>query len=71
MVEIPPIWGEFPPNWGVYFAVDDLESALAAVAELGGAQLVPAMSVAGIGSFSMVRDPQNGQFSLIQFEQGS
>jgi uncharacterized protein len=52
-----------PPHWGVYFAVEDCEKAVARVEELGGRVLVPTMSV-GAGRFVIVADPQGASVSL-------
>jgi predicted enzyme related to lactoylglutathione lyase len=53
-----------PPHWGVYFAVDDCDKAVARVEELGGRVLAPPMSP-GAGRFAIVADPQGASVSLL------
>jgi predicted enzyme related to lactoylglutathione lyase len=52
-----------PPSWGVYFAVDDIESALARVQKLGGALIMGPMDI-GIARIGVVADPQGAVFML-------
>lgn len=62
MMEIQSEWGPVPPNWGVYFAVDDCDGAVLAATELGGSVDVPAMSISEAGRIAMLRDPQGAHF---------
>jgi predicted enzyme related to lactoylglutathione lyase len=52
-----------PPSWNVYFAVDDLDAALAQVADGGGAVVFEPMEVPS-GRFAFVRDPQGAHVAL-------
>jgi predicted enzyme related to lactoylglutathione lyase len=52
-----------PPNWLVYFAVDDVEQAMAKVGELGGSTLAGPFDMA-MGKIGVVRDPQGAVFAL-------
>jgi hypothetical protein len=61
----PPMPPDAPPFWLVYFAVEDIESALAKVTELGGAVLGPAMDI-GIATIGVAQDPQGAVFALYQ-----
>ncbi|MGD8857330.1 MAG: VOC family protein [Chloroflexota bacterium] len=56
-----------PPNWSIYFLVDDIESVAAKVGELGGSLLVPATSAGEIGKFCVAQDPQGAVFSIIEY----
>ncbi len=69
MLQIQPEWGEVPPNWAAYFAVESLGSALEQVGALGGKVVGPSMSIPDIGSFAPVLDPQNGFFMLMEMAQ--
>ncbi len=69
MLQIQPEWGEVPPNWAAYFAVESLGSALEQVGALGGKVVGPSMSIPEIGTFAPVLDPQNGFFMLIELAQ--
>ena len=66
MLQIRPEWGEVPPNWTVYFAVESIEAAQEKVPALGGKVVAPAQSVPGIGTFIPVVDPQGGFLMLIE-----
>ena len=52
-----------PPNWSPYFAVDDIDAALATVGELGGTKLMDPIDI-GIAKISPVRDPQGAIFQV-------
>jgi len=67
MMAIDPSWGEVPPNWGVYFMVEDVEAAVAKAEELGGNVMVPPMAAGEMGRFSVLQDPQGGAFTVMQF----
>jgi uncharacterized protein len=57
-----------PPHWNVYFNVDDVDSSLSKVEELGGSTVAPAMDVPGVGRMAMVADPQGATFWLMSAE---
>ncbi len=67
MMAIDPSWGNVPPNWSVYIMVEDLDAAAAKAQELGGSLLVPPTEAGEIGRFSVVRDPQGGALTIMQF----
>ena len=71
MLAIQPIWGEVPPNWTVYFGVENLDAALEKVNALGGSVQVQPMSVPNVGRFSLVTDPQHVYVMLIELEQAA
>jgi len=52
-----------PPHWLVYFAVDDVDAALAAARDGGGTVLVPPMQVPA-GRFAVLTDPQGAAFAV-------
>jgi predicted enzyme related to lactoylglutathione lyase len=52
-----------PPFWLVYFAVGDIDAAVATVTELGGAVLGEPTDI-GIARIAVVTDPQGGVFAL-------
>jgi len=65
MMRIAPDWGDIPPNWGVYLAVEDCDATFEKVASLGGQQIMPPQEVEQIGKFATVTDPQGAAFSII------
>lgn len=68
MLQIQPDWGPIPPNWAVYFAVEDCDATLERARSLGGQVAVPPMDAPGIGRFAFVSDPQGGMFAVIALE---
>jgi predicted enzyme related to lactoylglutathione lyase len=66
MVAISPEWGDVPPNWMVYFAVDDCDAIAARVESSGGQILNPPTDVPDVGRFAMALDPQGAAFAFIQ-----
>ena len=66
MLEIKKEWGEVPPCWSVYFAVEDLDQALGRVTKLGGTIDSEIMRVEGEGVFCVVSDPQGAYFLLME-----
>lgn len=62
-------WDEnIPPNWAVYFMVEDVEATTAKVEELGGKVLVPPTPAGEMGKFTVAQDPQGGVFTMMQFD---
>ena len=52
-----------PPHWLVYFGVEDIDAALAKVAELGGGKLMGPQDIQ-IAKIAIVQDPQGAVFAL-------
>jgi predicted enzyme related to lactoylglutathione lyase len=52
-----------PPNWLVYFAVDDVDAGVAKVGELGGGTVAGPFEMA-MGKIAIVRDPHGAVFAL-------
>ena len=71
MMAIREEWGPVPPNWSIYLAVEDLESSLELVVEMGGKVLYPPMEVENVGRISMIQDPMGAYLSVIQIAPGS
>src|SRR4051812_7487610 len=69
MLPMPPmVPAEVPQYWLVYFAVEDVDEALAKAQELGAAMFVPPMQV-DAGRFSVISDPQGAMLAIIQLAQ--
>lgn len=58
---------DVPPNWSVYFFVENVEMAVAKVSELGGNVLMPITPAGEIGNFSVVQDPAGAVFTIMEF----
>lgn len=52
-----------PPNWIVYFAVEDIDAALAKVGDLGGTTMFGPQDIQ-IAKIAVVKDPQGAFFAL-------
>jgi uncharacterized protein len=52
-----------PPNWLVYFGVDDLDAALATVGKLGGTTMFGPTDIQ-IAKIAVVKDPQGAVFAI-------
>ena len=68
MYKITPEMGPMPPNWLVYFAVDDCDARAQKATELGGQVMKPADDIPGIGRFAILLDPQGAAFAIIKLE---
>ena len=68
MLQIDESMGDTPPNWVVYFTVNDFDSSAEKAKKSGATQLFDKIVMPGVGTFSMFMDPQGVAFSMIQFE---
>jgi uncharacterized protein len=57
-----------PPNWLVYFAVDDCDAKVEKATSLGASVMKPADDIPGIGRFAILNDPQRAAFAIIKLE---
>ncbi|MCB8968909.1 MAG: VOC family protein [Ardenticatenaceae bacterium] len=68
MMQMDETWdASIPANWAVYFMVTDADAAAAKASELGGTIIVPVTAAGEMGRFAVVRDPQGGVFTIMQF----
>src|SRR5215831_7478763 len=63
MMAIQPQMGPMPPNWGIYFAVDDCDAMAQKATGLGARTFVPPTDIENVGRFSVIQDPQGAVFS--------
>ena len=56
---------DLPPHWGVYFAVDDVDTSVALVKALGGSVLMGPIDMQA-GRFAVVADPYGAYFSVLK-----
>jgi predicted enzyme related to lactoylglutathione lyase len=63
----PPMDG-IPPNWGVYFAVDDTDATVA-TATKGGASVIMEPNDIPPGRMAVLTDPQGAVFSVLALAQ--
>jgi predicted enzyme related to lactoylglutathione lyase len=69
MLEIREEWGDVPPHWAVYFAVEDCDATLEQAKSLGGNLEVAPMDIENVGRFAILQDPQGAHFAVIQLKQ--
>lgn len=55
-----------PPNWVIYFAVDDCDRTAEAIAGAGGRVLRGPAYIPGTGRFAVAADPQGAVFALLE-----
>ena len=60
----PPTEG-MPPNWGVYFTVDDAAKTVATARTLGAQVLMDATEMPGVGTLATLMDPTGAVFSIM------
>ncbi len=60
---IRPTIDSEPPNWLVYFGIDNLDAGLSKVAKLGGSTISGPINI-GAGNIAVLRDPQGAVFAL-------
>jgi hypothetical protein len=61
----PQVPAEAPSHWLVYFAVADIDRAVAATAKLGGAVAQPPMDIQP-GRFAILEDPRGAVFAVCE-----
>ncbi len=65
MLQIDHRWGEMPPCWLVYFAVQSVDITVDQLRQLGGHVLVHPFDIEE-GRFAVVADGQGAMFDLVQ-----
>jgi predicted enzyme related to lactoylglutathione lyase len=66
MMKIPKEWGPVPPNWLVYFMVEDVDASTEKAKQLGASPMVPPTDIPNTGRFSVVKDPQGAVFAVFK-----
>lgn len=69
MMEIQAEWGEVPPNWVVYFAVEHCDATIEQAKTLGAAVEMAPMDIKDVGRFAILKDPQGAYFTVIQMNE--
>ncbi|MEX2031821.1 MAG: VOC family protein [Dehalococcoidia bacterium] len=68
MIRITDEMQGLPPNWLVYFAVDDVDAAIEEAKSAGGAVHMGPMDIPQVGRIAMIADPQGAVFAIIKME---
>ncbi len=71
MLKLRPEWGEVPPHWVVYFAVDNCDDSVERATSLGATEIVPATDVPDVGRFAWLADPCGAVFGIIRLEEST
>ena len=71
IIEIGADWGPVPPNWGVYFGVNDVDATTARARELGGSVVVEPGDIGDFLRFAVLRDSEGAVFSVIRMTEWS
>ncbi len=69
IIQIGEDWGPVPPNWGVYFGVNDVDATAAKAQELGGGVVVEPRDIADFARFAVLRDAEGAVFSVIKLNE--
>lgn len=59
---------EVPPNWGIYFAVDDCDATAKAAEASGGRICAGPTDIPQVGRFAALSDPQGAMFCILKGE---
>lgn len=65
----PPM-DEVPPHWAGYVSVEDVDATAAKFVKAGGASLMDAFDVPGVGRMAAVKDDQGGALLLFHAAEG-
>jgi len=66
LMKTPEMMKGAPAVWMTYFAVEDIQAAVAKIQQLGGKIAVPPQMIPDVGTFTVAQDPQNAVFCLLQ-----
>ena len=69
IMQIDPSWGNFPPQWSIYFLVANTDETAAVITKHGG-KLLGAVEDTPFGRMAAVMDPSGATFKIIQPPQG-
>jgi predicted enzyme related to lactoylglutathione lyase len=62
-----PEMPEFPPFWGTYITVDDVDATVAEAPRLGGSVCIPAQDIQNVGRFAGILSPAGVMFYAITY----
>ena len=71
MLKLRPEWGDVPPHWVVYFAVEDCDDSVERATSLGATEIVPATDVPDVGRFAWLADPCGAVFGIIRLAEST
>jgi predicted enzyme related to lactoylglutathione lyase len=69
MMQIQKEWGDVPPNWAVYFAVENCREAVEKAKSLGAVVYLEPREIPGGGAFAGFQDPQGAHLLVMEMGQ--
>ena len=69
IIQIGEDWGPVPPNWGVYFGVNDVDATVAKAQALGGGVIVEPRDIADFARFAVLRDAEGAVFNVLRLNE--
>ena len=69
IIQIGEDWGPVPPNWGVYFGVNDVDAIAGKAKELGGGVIVEPRDLMDFARFSVLTDAEGAAFTVIRLNE--
>jgi predicted enzyme related to lactoylglutathione lyase len=66
MLPIAAEWGNVPPHWLNYIAVEDCDGLANNAKEQGANIISPPMDIPNVGRFAVIQDPQGAVFAIIK-----
>ena len=69
IIQIGEDWGPVPPNWGVYFGVNDVDASTNHARTLGGDAIVEPRDLMDFARFAVLRDTEGAVFTIIKLNE--
>ena len=66
LMDMPDNLAGMPPFWMIYFAVDDADTAVAAMEKAGARVHQPVTPIPNTGRFAVLADPQGAAFGILE-----
>jgi hypothetical protein len=70
VMDMPPECKAPGPTWGLYVTVDDVDTTVGHVTDLGGKVIKEPTDMPGVGRMAVIQDPQGAVISVITYEKG-
>ena len=58
--------GDMPPNWMVYFSVDDCDRSVERAKKMGATIVASPLDIPEVGRMAAILDPQQATFAVIK-----
>ena len=69
IIQIGEDWGPVPPNWGVYFGVNDVDMIAGKAKDLGGRIIVEPRDLMDFARFAVLTDTEGAVFTVIRLNE--